>query len=102
MSEQLSAQLRERVEPRPVASVHGGCINECFKWRSTSGALFVKIAGDERRSMLEAEAAGLEELASAEAVRVPRVLAVGTAGGHAYLALEWIDLSGTSSRSTQT
>jgi protein-ribulosamine 3-kinase len=102
ISEQLSASLRERVEPRPAATVHGGCINECFKWKRSGGALFVKIAEAQRRSMLEAEAAGLEELARAEAVRVPRVLALGTAGEHAYLALEWIDLSGSSSGSAQT
>jgi fructosamine-3-kinase len=101
IAERLSAQLRERLEPRPAASVHGGCINECFKWQRSSGFLFVKLAEDARRSMLEAEAAGLEELAAAQAVRVPRVLAVGSAGGRAYLALEWIELSPGSSGSTQ-
>ena len=52
--------------------------------------------------MLEAEAAGLEELAGADAVRVPRVLAVGCAGDRVYLALEWIDLAAGSSGVTQT
>lgn len=42
--------------------------------------------------MLEGEAAGLEALQQAAAVRVPQVLAVGAAGDQAYLALEWIDL----------
>ncbi len=51
--------------------------------------------------MLEAEAAGLEELAEAAAVRVPRVLELGSAGEHAYLALEWIDLASGSSDSAQ-
>jgi fructosamine-3-kinase len=51
--------------------------------------------------MLEAEAAGLQELASAGAVRVPRVLAMGVAGEHAYLALEWIDLGTASASASQ-
>lgn len=42
--------------------------------------------------MLEAEALGLEELAHADAVRVPRMLAVGLIENAAYLALEWLDL----------
>lgn len=54
--------------------------------------MFVKIAAKQRLLMLEAEAAGLEELRRANGVRVPRVLAAGSCEGGAYLALEWIDL----------
>jgi protein-ribulosamine 3-kinase len=54
--------------------------------------LFVKVAGIERLGMLEAEAAGLHELAAANGVRIPRVLATGAAADHAYLVLEWIEL----------
>jgi fructosamine-3-kinase len=60
----------------------------------------VKLAAASQLSMLAAEAEGLRELASADAIRVPRVLAVGAASGHAWLALEWLDF-GTSSGSTQ-
>ena len=72
--------------------VYGGCINESFRWQCDQGELFVKIAPKERLVMLEAEAAGLEELRGANGVRVPRVLAAGSCEGAAYLALEWIDL----------
>ncbi len=58
----------------------------------------MKLAPAERLSMFEAEAAGLEELSSANSVRVPRVLGHGTAAGRAFLALEWIDFGGGSSR----
>ena len=101
IGEQLAARLAQRVDPRPAGRVHGGCISECYRWRSESGWLFVKIADSSRFSMLEAEAAGLEELAEAAAVRVPRVLELGSAGEHAYLALEWIDLASGSSDSAQ-
>jgi protein-ribulosamine 3-kinase len=99
---QLTAALGVRVEARPAGRVHGGCINDSYRWNGANGPLFVKVAESARRSMLEAEAAGLEELASAAAVRVPRVLAVGAAGEHAYLALEWIDFAVGSSDASQT
>jgi fructosamine-3-kinase len=93
---QLAAALKSRVEPRPSGRVHGGCINDSYRWKSGSESLFVKVAQAERVSMLEAEAAGLEELGRAPAVRVPGVLAVGVAEENAYLALEWIDLTPSS------
>ncbi len=40
-----------------------------------------------------AEAEGLRELAGAQALRVPAVLAVGEVEGRAVLALEWLELS---------
>jgi protein-ribulosamine 3-kinase len=83
------------VAPQPESRVHGGCINESYRWESRSGALFVKIAPAAQLAMLEAESEGLQELARAKAVRVPRVLAIGTADGSAFLALEWIDLAGS-------
>jgi protein-ribulosamine 3-kinase len=96
----LSCELMAKVAPEPSARVHGGCINESYRWESDQGALFVKIAPAGRLTMLEAEAEGLEELREAEAVRVPRVLAVGMAEHNAYLALEWLELT-SSSRSQQ-
>lgn len=49
--------------------------------------------------MFQAEAEGLAELSRAQAVRVPRVLAVSEHEGTAFLVLEWIDLRGTSAGS---
>lgn len=87
----LSQQLGARVAARPSARVGGGCINETWRWSTDSGSVFVKLAAPTRLAMLEAEKAGLEELAAANAVRVPRPLAVGASADVAYLALEWID-----------
>ncbi len=91
----LAAALGEalgcRVEPAPTAEVHGGCINRCWRWETSSGPVFVKEAPAAGREMLEAERHGLVELRSAEAVRVPEPLAVGAVDDGAFLALEWID-----------
>jgi fructosamine-3-kinase len=53
--------------------------------------LFVKVAELARLEMLRAEAEGLNELARAHSVRVPRVLACGQANQWAFLVLEWIE-----------
>lgn len=49
--------------------------------------------------MFAAEAEGLVEIAAANAVRVPAVVACGSTDRHAFLALEWIDLDRPTSRS---
>lgn len=77
--------------PEPARGIAGGSINRCFNWPTGSGAAFVKVAPRLTASMLEAEAAGLAELARAQALRVPRVLACGRAGASAFLALEWLE-----------
>jgi fructosamine-3-kinase len=95
----LSAATGRHVAARPENAVGGGSINECWRWPSREGALFVKLAPGDRLWMFEAEAEGLDELGRANALRVPRVLGCGTATGQAFLALEWIDFGSASSRS---
>src|SRR5688572_14479924 len=93
----LGSTLGTKLAAQPARRVHGGCINESYRWESASGPLFVKVSDAARLPMFEAEAAGLEELRQAAAVRVPAIQAVGIAADHAFLALEWIDLKGPSS-----
>jgi len=89
----LAALLNTEVLPEAARRVEGGCINECFRYEAALGPVFVKVAPAERLAMFEAEAAGLQELQAARAVRVPNVFGVGMAGDRAVLALEWLDLS---------
>lgn len=71
--------------PRPVS---GGDISAA--WRV--GNVFVKTGPETSYDMFSAEAEGLGELASAEVVRVPGVLACNRVSGTAFIALEWMDL----------
>ncbi|MDQ6621545.1 MAG: fructosamine kinase family protein [Pseudomonadota bacterium] len=66
-------------------------------WRLDAGprSYFLKLGRATSYERYEAEAAGLRELATAAAVRVPTVIAVESAAGHAWLALEWLELRGT-------
>ena len=67
---QLAAALHVSVSSQPARPVHGGCINESYRWESRAGALFVKAAPAERLAMFTAEAEGLQELARAKAVPI--------------------------------
>jgi fructosamine-3-kinase len=87
--------------PAPERRVAGGSINRCYRWPSGSGAVFVKVAAAAAADMLEAEAAGLAELARARAVRVPQVLACGHGGASAFLALEWLDAGAATEASAE-
>jgi fructosamine-3-kinase len=89
----LAAALRREVADAPESAVHGGCINECLRWRTASGPVFVKRCPIDRRWLLEAERDGLERLGRAGALRVPAVLAAGATGGEAFLVLEWLELA---------
>jgi fructosamine-3-kinase len=89
----IGTALGATLEPAPAARVSGGCINECYRWRSSTGNLFVKVAPARQRLMHATEATGLLELQGAGALRVPRVLAVGATQDRSFLALEWLNLS---------
>lgn len=78
-----------RQAPRAVA---GGDINAAWRLDTKSAPLFVKTGPASAHDMYAAEADGLAEIAAAGAVRVPGVVAVGTTGRHAFLALEWLDI----------
>lgn len=71
----------------------GGDHRAAYRAETDAGPLFVKCAPGPGEQGFAAEAAGLEALAGARAVRIPQVLAVGSVAGGAFLALEWIDFS---------
>ena len=73
-------------------AVHGGDISQAFKLSDDSRSFFVKTQAAIRLGWFEAEAAGLTELANANAVRVPQVVCHGMAAGQAYLVLEHLSL----------
>ena len=81
----LAVQLGTSVRETSAGRVHGGSINECHRLETGRGPLFVKLADARLRTMLDAEADGLSELAAATAVRVPQVLAIGEIAESAYL-----------------
>lgn len=82
----------ERLPAGSAWPIGGGDINSAFRYEAADRAWFVKINRAERLPMFEAEAAGLRLLAQPGAPRVPGVVTSGTAGGYAFLVLEYIPL----------
>ena len=91
IAREIAAQTGSECAPEPESGVSGGSIHRCYRWLCGDESVFVKVADESGADALAAEAAGLEALASAQAVRVPRVLAWGAAGRSAFLALEWFE-----------
>ncbi|KPK14522.1 MAG: hypothetical protein AMJ62_12915 [Myxococcales bacterium SG8_38] len=90
MSPELRASLQRRlgVEVRAAKRLGGGDINEAFEVSLEDGRdIFVKTHPSPPPNMFGAEARGLVWLDRAEAIRVPKVLAVSDEEP-AYLALE--------------
>jgi fructosamine-3-kinase len=94
---ELAESMRAALGPvadAPEAAVAGGCIAESYRWRVGAGTrAFVKTMPPGAADVLDGEAAGLAELDAAGAIRVPRVLGRGVAASHAWLALEWLELT---------
>ncbi len=77
----------EGAEPRPVS---GGDISAAWRLDSAAGSVFLKTGPASSYEMFAAEAEGLSELAQANAVRVPAVIALGEHRDSAFVALEWL------------
>ncbi len=75
-----------------VRSLGGGCINQAIELILQGQKYFVKLNRADNLAMFASEAAGLQTLAEARAIRTPRVICHGAATGHAYLVLEYIPL----------
>lgn len=83
----------EPFRARSSRALGGGCINAAALLEDGGRRYFVKLNEAARYEMFAAEAAGLEELARAGAVRVPRPVCHGTTGDRAFLVLEHLDLA---------
>ena len=80
--------------PRPVS---GGDISSAWRLDAPGQSIFLKTGPCSSYEMFSAEAEGLQELAQANAVRVPAVLAFGEHAGNAFVALEWLRLGNADS-----
>ncbi len=88
----LSERFGQSVEIKKTISVSGGSINDTYKVETNNGIFFVKKnSASLYPQMFEKEAKGLKILASAKAIDVPEVIAVGETGDTAFLILDFIE-----------
>jgi protein-ribulosamine 3-kinase len=84
--------------PARSAGVGGGSISQTFTLVGSDGRrFFVKRNQASRRTMFEAEAAGLGELSRCDALRIPRAITITDHAGSCFLVLEHLDLGGRAS-----
>ncbi|MHB8622129.1 MAG: fructosamine kinase family protein [Sulfuricaulis sp.] len=83
---------------RSWQAIGGGCINNAAVLQDGARRYFVKLNEAARLAMFKAEAEGLKELAQTHTVRAPEPVCWGTAGGLAYLVLEYLELETADSR----
>ena len=85
-----------------VESRQGGCINHAYRVRGQDGRQFFVKLNDARhaaipstwlRTGFAAEAAGLNEIAATQTIRVPQPVAHGASNMHSFLVLEYLELS---------
>jgi len=78
-------------------AVGGGSINDASILDNGEFSVFVKTNSGDYSDMFAAEAAGLQELAGADALRVPQVITQGEVGETCFLVLENLELGGRGS-----
>ena len=88
--------IADDAAPRPVS---GGDISAAWRVDADEGSIFLKTGPASSAEMFFAEAEGLSELAAAEAIRVPQVIAAHADQATAFVALEWLDTGTGSARS---
>jgi len=74
------------------AAVRGGCINSTFRIAGGDRSYIVKLNAADKADMFAAEAAGLEEITRANAIRVPQPVCPGANRESGWLVLEYIAL----------
>lgn len=97
IEQSLGATLGRTVRFEAPQSVGGGSINQAFRLESNAGPFFIKLNTGSGPEMFAAEAEGLEELQQAVSLQVPKPLAWGLAGQHAFLVLEFLETGGAGS-----
>jgi protein-ribulosamine 3-kinase len=74
------------------AAIGGGSISSAFRVDGNGRSYFVKTRAPDQADMFAAEAAGLEEIARARAVRAPRPVCHGTSRSASWIVLEHLQL----------
>lgn len=92
LSKAIAGDGRPAVPLDAVGEVAGGSISRALLVSSRGDRWFVKLNDASLADLFAAEADGLAALAACAALRVPRPVAHGVAGRHAYLVLEHLHL----------
>ena len=91
----LTVKTGQKINRLEASPVSGGDINRAFRLSDGQQQFFIKINNVDRLAMFQAEKYGLDEIQRSNSIRVPRAIACGIMGAHAYIVMEYLELSGT-------
>ncbi|GAX36479.1 fructosamine kinase family protein [Nodularia sp. NIES-3585] len=97
----ISQVTGEKFQTQHKRSVSGGCINQGYAVADGNLTYFVKLNQASQVAMFEAEALGLKEMLATNTILVPKPICWGTAGNSSYIVLEWLEMGGSNSKSSQ-
>jgi fructosamine-3-kinase len=87
-------QTGQQIGTLRAMPVSGGDINRAWRLSDGQQQFFAKTNNFTRLPMFEAERHGLDEIRRSGSIRVPQPIACGIAGDHAFIVMEYLDLSG--------
>lgn len=93
ISQHIATATGLAFKARSVQSLSGGDINAAFRYQDGNTSYFVKLNRPELVDMFAAELTGLQELAATQTLRVPNPIVYGQTDSHAFLVLEYLELS---------
>lgn len=88
----ISEVSGEPFDAGPPSGLGGGCINTAVRLCDGERCYFIKLNRADLLPMFEAEAAGLADMAAAEAIRVPRPLLTGSDGHESWIVMEHLSM----------
>lgn len=98
INQHISDATGQRFVDSHQQGVGGGSINAAHVLKGSDGReFFVKLNDASLVDMFAAEADGLNEMLSANAIRVPKPICWGTSSSEAYIVMEYIPLGGKGS-----
>ena len=100
IEQKISASIGEPFQLKNQSEIGGGDINRAYRIdgmleensQNKAVSFFIKINQKSQFDMFAAEAAGLQEIEKAQAIRVPHIICSGIESNHSYLILENLSL----------
>ncbi len=99
ISRHIAIATGQAFKARSMQPLSGGDINAAFRFQDGNTCYFVKLNRPELADMFAAELTGLQELAATQTLRVPNPIVYGKTNSHAFLVLEYLELSRISASS---
>jgi len=90
----LTDKIGQKINRLEASPVSGGDINRAYRLSDGRQQFFIKTNSADRLAMFQAEMYGLDEIQRSNSIRAPRAIACGITAEHAFIVMEYLELSG--------